>query len=352
MILFLNVFITEKRLNNYFRGNLPLSNRFDVFKYTLSSLSVLDCLSKIIIYCELDEEYKPREEELKKFIYSIYNKEKVSFYSYRNSHQKDWQRAAEEVFAIDDNLIWFSCNDDHVFIDYDLEMVNRIVSLMEKDSYPHLTCYYSHWPELIRVAAKYNPIKIDDYFMSIHWDVHDAVQIINKNLFKTWWFDYNYGDFRLVRVDYIKDLTHHPVKCFIPLREMCRHLDGYSHAQIDANICSPLAIPCGFFDNEIRILYGSTKREEGFTHLSPLQKDYFVFNALGTDYKWVLQDLPLFWRKKVSEIKFADEISTKENLIKGRNNSIRDMIHCHISSGWTVPMDPRLPEEWFKIGMK
>ena len=75
--LFINVLITDKPVpfasKPYDRGLLHFDNKLDVFKYMISSLSVIP-FEEIHIYYTLDEQYKEREEELKNHIYNeLYN---------------------------------------------------------------------------------------------------------------------------------------------------------------------------------------------------------------------------------------------------------------------------------------
>ena len=65
MILFLNVFITNERLYPQLYESLTSQrkeSKLDVFKYTLASYAVIPW-SKIIIYCELDQDFIHHREE-------------------------------------------------------------------------------------------------------------------------------------------------------------------------------------------------------------------------------------------------------------------------------------------------
>ena len=121
MILFLNVFITNERLVPQLYKSLDdqrKSSKLEVFKYTLASYAVIPW-SKIIIYYELDQEYMQYREELRSFISDLFPKN-LTVHEFRIDSYPEWQNALKELLPIPDKWIWFSCNDDHVFIDSSL----------------------------------------------------------------------------------------------------------------------------------------------------------------------------------------------------------------------------------------
>ena len=72
---------------------------------------------------------------------------------------------------------------------------------------------------------------------------------------------------------------------------------------VDFNLCPPLTIPKGFFENKIFIDYGFDKRENERVFINPIIKDYNVVNKNGVDYKLLINELPLFWQDKILEIR-------------------------------------------------
>ena len=90
MILFLNVFITKNFATAYDRGNWQVQDRLDVFKYSLASMAVIPW-TEVIIYCQLDECYKDRRQELNDYIAKLFSK--VNNHEYRLSKQSHWQKA-------------------------------------------------------------------------------------------------------------------------------------------------------------------------------------------------------------------------------------------------------------------
>ena len=232
MILFINVFITNKR------ARVTPDDRFEVFKYMLHRLSLVDRWSKAVIYCKLDSEYEHKEEELCQYVHELFND--FSFYPDRVMYQKDWQVAVQGVLDHPDNLVWFLSNDDHIYIPQDAEIVDEAIELLNREE-GMASFYFSHWPEAMRWYAG-NPAteRVSPNFVVAQRSVTDGIQLINKKLLKSWWFDMDYGDAEMRRSDDIMLLTPgsectspFTARVYAPLKEIVRHFDGYGHVKIN-----------------------------------------------------------------------------------------------------------------------
>jgi tetratricopeptide (TPR) repeat protein len=112
-------------------------------------------------------------------------------------------------------------------------------------------------------------------------------------------------------------------------------LEGYSNCGLHRNTYPDTIIPKGFFDNQIKISYGFNERIPGYVHINPLIKNYATVDPKGVDYRCVLEDLPLFWKDRISEVKIADNID--ENLmLKARNDAMLTLYNETCSS---IPRD-------------
>jgi Flp pilus assembly protein TadD, contains TPR repeats len=331
MILFLSVFITDER-TKWSRGHYGTSyDRLNVFKYTLASYSVIKW-SYVIIYYDLDVSYESRREELKGWINSLFINPIV--YDYRPTHQSEWLKAMEEVFSFeDDDLVWFCCNDDHVFIDYDTDLLYRLEAKLSdlSQNYPYVACGFSHWPEYLAYSAKpsysASPHEgiiedTEEYCIVRNWNYNDSILIVNKNWLKYLWCEVDYGDIRLARPDWVAGVRLVPTTTIVPYRELVRHYDVYTHVNIDLNLCPPLHMPDGFFENDIKILYCAEQRKLGYVHVNPQIENYYSHDHLsGVDSRYCLEDLPLFWKNRISTIEVAQEID-RELLLKYRDNAV------------------------------
>lgn len=293
MILLLNVFITDTKLPNficYNRGLYPEGNPYNIFKYSLASLSVIDW-SDVIIYCKLDENYIHNELDLEIYVKSIFENPKI--FSYRNENRDQWEKAINEL---SDDLIWFSCNHDHIFLCYDLNYLNIIKKeLVNYDEFTSV--YYSHYPELVTFSTESASFKNEKYFFSYTSDSADSIQVVRKPLLSKWFLDDDYKDHFMGRSDLLNKIKH---TVLVPKREMCRHFDGYdrnSHMKQRINQCPPLFIPDGFFENSMKISFG--QKISDYLNIDPCNPNYSCVSLDGTDYK---NPIPLFWKDRIVDI--------------------------------------------------
>lgn len=292
MQLFINVFLTDQGLLSYNRGLLKKHTKPDVFKYMLASMAVIP-FSNVTIHYQLDHLYATLYHELDSYILRFFPNAKISHL--RKDNQRAWRQALEEVFAHEDPIVWFTCNDDHIFWDADLDTLLAIESDL-LDLYRRgeaATCNFSHWPENIRI-----PITED---RGTHGIVHatwdDSIQVMNTHLLREWFFNNEYGELVIRRTDAIVRTNCTGI---LPYRELARHFDGYSHVGVSIDACPPLDIPVGFFEKDLRIDYCPTSLEEGWVRLDPCAPFHSTVNPSGADIKGLLEDLPLFWRDRIS----------------------------------------------------
>ena len=71
----------------------------------------------------------------------------ATIFPYRNANQTQWQAAVRDLQARKAGLVWFLCNDDHIFIDYELDLLLRLVERLEglAAKHPLVSLYFSHW---------------------------------------------------------------------------------------------------------------------------------------------------------------------------------------------------------------
>lgn len=344
MILLCNTFITETKpaIGKGFvdRENLETFSNFDIFKYSLASLAVAYPWSKVILKIELDSIYENRKSELEKFINKEFKSFKVDLSWKRNEYQQDWIQTYKDL---DDNLIWFYCNHDHIFFDADQEYLKTIVDKLKNK--PLISLQFSHWPENIRTAKSgghsppSDPSTYTNHgdYLSIKCSNFDSIQIISKDLYYDWWCTGEFNSVKLPRPDYfgigLAELKSLPLQTLIiPLKEICRHFDGYHHVPphlggpISNNQCPAIDIPPGFFNNDIKIRYGYDDYKKGWVNINPKNPDYYAYSKTGVDYKFTLETLPLVWKSRISTIDCNPNLDEEENL-QYFLKSILEMIH-------------------------
>jgi hypothetical protein len=330
MILFCNTLITESKpfgKGKVIRDNLKSFNNLDIFKYSLASLAIAYDWSKVILKISLDDCYKSRQAELEQFIQSNFSQFNLVLEWQRNECQNDWK---QDYKLLDDNLIWYYCNHDHIFFDSSKDYLAELVDIMKDEELCSLQ--FSHFPENIRTAKTNPKYTIHSNYISFESINFDSIQIITKELYRKWWFEGEFNHIKLGRPDFfgiglaeIKPMPTH--KLIVPLKEICRHFDGYQHVQpvIDNNQCPAIDIPIGFFEDDIKIRYGYDDYKEGWTNINPKNSYYYAFNKLGTDYKFTLSDLPLIWKDKISVVDSNEKIDDGE-MLTCRLKAIFDMV--------------------------
>lgn len=330
VILLINVFIsnTPLGLTKYDRGLLKPDSRYDIFKYELASYSVINW-DKVVLYVELDSEYSKLYCDLDKYIESLFSN--VIIHHYRNSTLPQWRESINNDLSSisEDEFIWFSCNDDHIFIDYNLDLLNEIEQKMKEllKSYEYVSCGFTHFPEavvsLMTINENYVLERNENYSVFMSKNPGGSIQIINKGLLDYWIFRYNYIEKDIRRTDDIVDNID--TINILPHREMVRHYDGYGHNAIDINSCPPLVIPKGFFENKVKIAYGFEDNIQGYVNINPTKDNFTAVDKNGTDYKLLITEIPLFWHKHIEDIKISDNID--ENVfLKKRNEWMLSML--------------------------
>jgi hypothetical protein len=351
MIVLVNVKITEHRLVNYkngIRNDYPITSRMDVFKYMLSSYSVMsEIVSKFVFYIEISDELIDRKSELEQFINENFPEDKLILNWYRNNYIRDWRNVYEQISLIDDDVIWLACNDDHIFIDNSLDLLSEGLEILKNESDELSTIYYSHWLEGIRMANHFNGVLVGTgNFVKCQWGIYDGILIIKKERFRRYWFDYE-DDGRLwFKPDAFYDIRPPMIGNFyIPTKEIVRHFDGYGHVGDFSNIAPSLLIPPGFFENNIKIKYGYDERYDNFININPKTSNLYSVDITGTDYKWSLNDIPLVWKNKIVEID-VNPNSKVDELDTYRNNHY---LLCSTSCKYTylTNFNSEPPIDWF-----
>jgi len=326
------------------RNNSETYNEKDRLKialYTLVSYSFIKW-SNVIIRYELDEPSKRISFE--KFVLQLFPNAK--FIYGRSDNQKKFQEMAKLINSMDDEWIFYAGNNDHPFIAPNKKMLNTCLkkAIELKKTHKFVSIVYSHFPETINMTKAGMPNREAMYPDSVVLEEDDdcivglfprgfldSIQIINKNLLNQWLFSEDWGDTRITRID----LAHKFIKVndqvvVIPKKRICDHYDGYSHTKnhgfpISSDTIPPLFIPKGFFNSDIKIAFGYDDFKEGWVNINPLKEDYIFKDKInGTDLKIGLEEIPLFWKKRISKVYINPELN--EEAVK---NSVEMNIYSY-----------------------
>lgn len=81
---------------------------------------------------------------------------------------------------------------------------------------------------------------------------------------------------------------------------------------LPSDIVPPLFIPAGFFEKKIKIRYGYSDYKKGWVNINPLIEKYSFEDSSGADLKILLEEIPLFWKKRISCLDINKNIDCKK----------------------------------------
>jgi hypothetical protein len=296
----------------------------------LSSYAVIPW-SKVFIYYKLDADFAHQKQELDTFISALFP-DNLVLRNFRIDSYSEWMDALLELDNESDQWIWFSCNDDHIFIDSDLSHLNQLLQFADKKAEDHkfVAIEISHWQEALAEKEKYRILETiksplahsplyearvleETEFCSVtNHRMTTSIQIINKNIFKYWFSERNLLPLDLRRTDEITVMPRNQVS-IIPRKELVRHFDGYTHSGISLEVVPVMMIPNGFFEGKLKIQYGFEHRKAGFVWIHPIKEmiakelPHGERDTLSNqcDMNILLEELPLFWKERIDETQIA-----------------------------------------------
>lgn len=258
-VLWFSVFVRplEANLAPWHRDNEE--KRFEVMLNTLKTYSKMP-FDRVYLNILLDDAYAHRKSEIDDLIKSHFNcpvDYEEDRYTLKTQLLSRFEKVKEGMS--DKDLIFFTQNDDHPFIDFNNDILIEGLNHMGEDEHPYKSMYVSHWPEIIRVSMKQKEDQQIGNFIKFNGILCDSIQI------------FNVGYVRKILQDLIPDDTAvngYRIDCAIegkdifegkggvkaniyaPLRELCLHFDGYGHCLIPYSIYPHLRIP--FENNHLK----------------------------------------------------------------------------------------------------
>lgn len=356
MIVFYNVKITDIKMTWPYAGTVydradwfPVSNRFDIFKYCLASRAVMSPLvDKYIFYIDLAE-FSTRQQEMEEYMLGIFPQDKLEIHWHRIERTRDWRNLCEQ-FIDDDQLIWYEGNDDHIFIDSNIDMIESAINRLMLDPDPDAVVYYSHWPEQMRMSLLHQgELTADGDFIRFQWDTVDSLLLMKASRFKRYWFETDCGEDNIYRSDSLGWQYGLKISSTVysPTRELIRHYDGYSHVgKLLATIAPPLYVPTGFFEKDMKVRIGYPQRLDGWINLYSAAERLYSIDPNGAEARWCVEDIPLFWKNHISEL----DININQNihlLKQARDAAFLAMTHIPLKAHGHEFGYERHPKEWF-----
>jgi len=294
-----------------------MPSKLEISLYTLASYAALDW-SAVVIKYELEDKGKTGyfESEVRKLF------PRAKLIRHRSNSQSEFQNSAALLRSLGDEWIFYAGNNDHPFVGASKKTLEHC---LEKAKVLHkghkfVSIYLSQMLEGLGAMDKkslrrqkgWEKLGEDKWcaWASVDKGYFDAIQVVHIDLFEHWFCskDLSKSKVRLFRSDPLEHLIDVPKQAVVvPKSEICAHFDGYSHLLLHGypdpdSLYPPLFIPPGFFEGNVKIAYGYDGYREGWVNVNPSAKGYSFSKGGGTDLKLAIDELPLFWRKRISEI--------------------------------------------------
>ena len=351
MILYFDSYITDVPFNPKFvdpNSRIRQSStiyrmpaKLDIAKYTLASYALYPWTFVLIRY-ELQDGWCKKDFE--SYVRTLFPTALII--EGRSFNQAEYLKSIEIMERWDDDWIWYAPNNDHPIIANDYSIIDQALERAKKYSNlsEYVSIYYSHFSEFINISRKGSAfwrlfgrdttiLEEDSDFIVFIKDSGDpsSIQIVNKALFRHWFASTDLNTKSIIRSEDVNGfITTHKQIIITPKKEIAAHFDGYSHtigglAEISPEQVPPLFIPPGFFDGEIKIVYGFKDYKPGYTNINPDANSYsFEKQKFTTDLKLSLNEIPFFWRSRIISMEINPEFSfNKKSIQSTRNEDIK-----------------------------
>jgi hypothetical protein len=220
--------------------------------------------TEVYLFIKLDPEFLLEgqyfyENDLSEYLYGIFtdlSKDKIHIVHTRYVSQVEWKPFIIELFDKHgaNESVWFTQNDDHIFIDFNTDVLTEGLTHLESDSSRHKSIYISHWPEILKLSGRQQePVLVNNY-VKFNLSLLDSVQIFNMQLLYDIFVQHQWKQ-NHIRIDpilleicnqiYIDDPLRQTI--YVPLRELVRHFDGYGHVHMSLDDCPCLHLPNNTF---------------------------------------------------------------------------------------------------------
>lgn len=332
MIVWFNCKISDIRPNPQPRYHLRDDNRFDIARYSFASfVPLLPLISKIVFNLEMADGHSHQQVEMEEWLRKIFPEDKLIINWYRCNNIAQWREMQAVFNEIDDDLIFPAGNEDHIFMDRNIEIFTKghqvLVNYIEQVSACLMT---SHWPESIRAAYQFDGNNKQSKIPYVQYPIgcNDAIRVMKKEFFN-WYLDQvKDPNMFIFRTEHWNAIVLPENLMYVPTKEQFRHFDGYAHVNIGPDYAPPLEIPPGFFESSITIKYGFSDRDPNCVNINPMADTLYAADGVGTDYKWCLEDIPVFWKPYIKEIIVASDID-ESAMKEARDINLLTMSRLH-----------------------
>ena len=330
MILLYNVCITPDSSSyalKYNRGLLPSFDKLDVLKYSIASMSCIPW-EEAIINIELSKYYKIFENSIKEYVEKEFKNLNFTYSNKRCKNQKDWQKISEYFLSKGDKIIFYCGNHDHIFMSPNLNVFHKSEEFLLQDNSLFTSVVYSHRSFMHTLSDNYN-----QYFSYGRHTSFDAMTCLKSRTFWEFWNSFDAGDKFMPRSDWLGSVEHNiEWDIYAPHEVFCEHFDGSAFwPSYPINNDPPQVIPQCFFNDDIKIKFCGDKKE-GYFYINPNIETHACVDPLGADSFWTLEDIPLFWKKRISCIEIDSNIDIEKTKVNATIKKIKSL-HPYVFLG-------------------
>jgi hypothetical protein len=293
-------------------------NRLAIAMYTLSSYALLSWDGVLIRYeCADPAQAEPFE----RFVRDLFPT--ATIIRRRSDTQEQFQASLKILDAMPGDWVFVAGNTDHPIVAGDLAPFSACLKVATglAAQHPFVSVPYSHLVEFrSSVDSKYpiawhgglnwrKLVETADYVVaSGKKGSTEAIQIMHKRMLGRLINGKDYADRQIRRTDDMDGRLIPGHVMVVSKHTMADHYDGYTHHRKPCCHLSypeypPLFIPPGFFEGDIRVAYGFDRPREGWVNVNPAAESYsFQDASSGTDLKMSLEEIPAFWKARISAI--------------------------------------------------
>jgi len=231
MDLIISVFITDIRLpHSAAVFGARRYDSLDIFRTTLETYSRIK-FDKVYLFIKLDTNYTNNWDDLSSYCKQLFGEHIALLENRRIEKQIDWVPVISQI--PEDKFVFFLQNHDHPFVDFSADLLYEGIELMKKDPLPFKALAPSHWPEFIREAGVHNAEMIGGY-LKMFCQHKDPLFIFSLPLLRHILLEKQWPEAPLWKPGMMDCLPFSIEKypLYIPLRETCRHFDGYAHVNM------------------------------------------------------------------------------------------------------------------------
>ena len=341
MILFFDTFISETSLspNKFLVDELAKvqansytyrpQKKVDIFKYTAASYQVIKWDEVIF---RVDGDDIDFSDDIDPYLKALFPDAKVE--NTRSSTGRQYFDGFKKISG-DNPWVFFSPNNDHPFIHYDENIFKKLLGIAEyaEASYQYpVSIIFSHFTEAFNSIFKNGTYygytgewcQVLDEFDDAFVVKYDTLQLLSLQIFRkkflTDLFDAA-GDKRVIRSECLGTYNNidTPSIVIVPKYELCRHYDGYMHTKflerryLTSSLVPPLFIPDGFFDFDVRVRFGYDDYFKGSVNINPMADKYIFEGDGGCDLAIDLEELPVFWKNRISCVDKNPDVKMSAN---------------------------------------